>query len=68
MEYGGLMEIRGRPGLQGFSSAGDSGSIVFSPSGVLLGMIVAFSPRKKTTFAIPLADLLAALECEVLLD
>jgi hypothetical protein len=68
IEYEGLMGISGRSRLQGFSGAGDSGSIVFSPSGVLLGMIVAFNPRDKLTFAIPLADVLAALQCRVLVD
>jgi hypothetical protein len=68
IEYEGLMGVRGRRGLKGFSSAGDSGSIVFSSSGVLLGIIVAFNPRDKLTFAVPLVDVLAALQCKALVD
>jgi hypothetical protein len=64
IQYEGLMAIRGRSGK--FSRAGDSGSVVFSRSGgVLLGMILA--TNEDMTFAVPLVDVLAALDCQALL-
>jgi Pyridine nucleotide-disulphide oxidoreductase len=67
IQYEGLMAVRGGSRLGAFSRPGDSGAAVFTPSGVLLGMIVALSPRDNMTFAIPLADVLAALECRAIL-
>jgi hypothetical protein len=66
LTYEGLMGIRGRRRLQGFARPGDSGSVVFTRSGVLLGMILAFAADM--TYAIPLVTVLAALQCQPLLD
>jgi hypothetical protein len=63
--FEGLMGIRGK-GKGSFSRPGDSGAVVFTQSGILLGMIIGGDP--KLTLAIPLIDVISALHCEPLLD
>jgi hypothetical protein len=64
-QYDGLFAIRGQKG-QRFSAPGDSGAVVFDRKGVLLGMVLAGSDE--LTFAVPLSDVLRALNCTPLFD
>ena len=63
--YSGLLGIvSAGPSL--FSEPGDSGAMVFTEEGMLLGMILA--ANADMTFAYPIANICALLDCKLLLS
>ncbi|MFK5596515.1 TIR domain-containing protein [Methylobacterium sp. HMF5984] len=63
--FNGLFGVKGY-GDEPFSLPGDSGSIIMTPDGLLLGLVVAGAPRSNLTFGVVLSQLLGEFSCQLL--
>jgi hypothetical protein len=66
-EFSQFYEFKAEPDSPGgpFAKQGDSGALVVDGNGKPIAMIIAVSPDEKTTFAIPIGDVLNSLNIDL---